>query len=43
MVLLSCPLSSGNYSWEDLPLSEMHLGLVFAAPLFCNSCLEVDI
>lgn len=32
MVLLSCPSSCGNYSWENLPLSEMHLGSVFSAP-----------
>lgn len=33
-VFFSCPSSSGNYYWENLPLSEMHLGLVFAASAF---------
>lgn len=26
------PSASGNYSEENLPLSEIHLGFVFAAP-----------
>lgn len=34
MVLLSCPSSCGNYSWENLPLSEVYLGSVFSAPPF---------
>lgn len=29
---LSCPSASGNYSWENLALSEIDLDLVFVAP-----------
>lgn len=31
IVFFSCASSSGSYYWENLPLSEIHLGLVFAA------------
>lgn len=43
-VFLSCPSASGNYCWENLPRSEIHLVLVFATPtLLNNSSLEIGI